>query len=79
MSAFVIEKGIPIPGARETKRIYPYQEMEVGDSFAVEDIEPQTYGRVASSISAQLKSKNGRKYAMRRIRAEQVIRVWRVA
>jgi len=36
MSDIVIEKNVVIPQAR-TKRNYPYREMEIGDSFFVED------------------------------------------
>lgn len=35
-SKFIIEKGIPLPNPRAPKKMmYPFREMEVGDSFAL--------------------------------------------
>lgn len=35
MSKFTIEKNIPLP-SKISRRIYPFNEMEIGDSFLIE-------------------------------------------
>lgn len=35
MSELVIEKGVAVPPPRGMRRLYPFNEMEVGDSFFV--------------------------------------------
>lgn len=52
MSEIKIEKGIPIPEGRPRNRIYPWAEMEVGDSFVVQ--KPQT---ICSTMCAQVNSR----------------------
>lgn len=84
---YKIEKNIPVSavirnGAKQHK--YPFFEMNVGDSFAV-PVDPATqlgYIRVRNRICANVKLQKKRqpdaKFITRTIRAENVIRVWRV-
>lgn len=34
MNSFAIEKGIPVPPEKDTKK-YPFKEMQIGDSFFI--------------------------------------------
>jgi hypothetical protein len=68
----VIEKGIPLPG-RERRKKYPFEGMEVGDSFFVPD------------VSVMLLHAHARRYMPRRFTCRTVvesdvkgIRVWRI-
>lgn len=68
MSYLPIDKGIPVP------RKYPFDQMEVGDSFAVP---PDTH-RTTVSIAAL---RYGRKHGMRfvtRTMPDRTLRCWRV-
>jgi hypothetical protein len=63
-----IEKGIEMP-----KR-YPYDDMEVGDSFVV----PDEVTRTSISASAYIYGKRyGKKFSVRKD-ATKVLRVWRI-
>lgn len=78
---FVIEKNIPIPERRAAKFIYPFAEMEIGDSFLVpilkEDMKMKR-SRITSSINNGRK-RTGYKFTSRYLEAEGGIRVWRFA
>lgn len=68
-----IEKGIPIPGKKtgHYARVYPWYEMEVGDSVFTEKTNLSGCfggGRVRAS---------GRRFAQRKV--EGGIRIWRIA
>lgn len=69
---FKIEKGIPTPPRRSTKKIYPFSEMEVGDSFLAEK---RTVGRAAIGFAKH--HKNGWKFALRK--DGDGFRIWRIA
>ena len=70
-----VERGIPIPrkisGARG---IYPWREMEVGDSFLIEGLTAKYRSRIAAAQS----TRDNRKYATRKV-GENAYRVWRIA
>ena len=84
---YKIEKNIPIAnitrnGVKQYK--YPFFEMNVGDSFAV-PVDPATQlgyirvqNRVTGNVAAQHKRQPDAKFITRTIKAENVIRVWRV-
>lgn len=84
-----IEKGVPLANAlfRGGGRpfIYPFLEMEVGDSFAVSlPAEETTLRNLHASISncsiRYTKRRNpAAKFTTRLLRSEGVIRCWRVA
>lgn len=74
MSEFTIEKGIPVPkmtgAGRKTK--YPFESMQVGDSFFVKDGTVKTLSRSCGTYGKRLE----RKFASRTV--EGGARVWRV-
>ena len=70
-----IEKGIPLPeGRRGRKKLYPFGEMEIGDSFVV-PVNSQTLSmyKMIGGYTRHLKPK---KFIARK--NEDVIRVWRI-
>jgi hypothetical protein len=74
---FVIEKGIPMP-ARIGKTVYPFADMQVGDSFSIpasEDAKKRST-QVARAGWAHGK-KDGKKFSIRQT-PEGGLRVWRV-
>jgi hypothetical protein len=84
---YKIEKNIPLAniirnGVKQHK--YPFFEMKVGDSFAV-PVDPATqlgyirvHGRVRQAVANQRKRQPDAKFITRTIKAENIIRVWRV-
>ncbi len=78
---FVIEKNIPIPARKAARFIYPFAEMEIGDSFLVpilkEDMKTKR-SRITSSVNNGRK-RTGYKFTSRYLEAEGGIRVWRFA
>ncbi len=73
VNEFHIEKGIPVPkmtgAGRKTK--YPFDVMEVGDSFFVKDAKVKTLSRTCGSHGKRL----SRKFISRTV--EGGVRVWR--
>lgn len=73
MSEFTIEKGIPVPkqigAGRKTK--YPFDLMEVGDSFLVTDLKVKTISRSCGTYGKRLE----RKFTSRTV--DGGVRVWR--
>jgi len=68
---FKVEKGIPIPVARNVAK-YPYEGMEIGDSFFVPNM-----SRVRMNGSVQHQQyRRGWKFSMRT--ESNGVRVWRV-
>lgn len=67
----VIENGIPLPPPRMRAAKYPFNEMEVGDSFFVPDTNRSFTGAMLSSSK-----RSGRRFATRMI--DGGIRVLRV-
>lgn len=74
MSAMAaIEKNIPIPEKFSVNRKYPFDEMEIGDSFVCENAHGITY---AYTQGRRL----GKKFVARRLEAgSKHWRIWRVA
>jgi hypothetical protein len=69
-----IEKGIPVTDQRRgNHRKYPWDEMEVGDSFFVPGKSPNT---ISSSANYQSKTRGWR---FKVASLEGGVRVWRVA
>ena len=73
MTEYLIEKNVPMPKGYGSK--YPFEEMEIGDSFRVNG------GRDATVRAATYKynkeNKNGAKLSCRKDGANAV-RIWRV-
>lgn len=73
----VIDKGIPIPDeTRGRKRIWPFGDMEVGDSFflAGDSVKCQ---RVLGSASTYYQRRHAMTFVTRKV--EGGARIWRVA
>lgn len=72
-----IEKGFPIPVIDESSRgrpyKYPWLDMEVGDSFLIEDSTPA----YVYSLIKNRERVDGRKY-VRKAQGDSDVRVWRV-
>ena len=79
-----VDKNVPLPEpysrcGRQGK--YPWQQMSVGDSFAIRYVDKTTRDRFASAAGYYAK-RHGRKHTIRDIPSEngvRVLRVWRVA
>ena len=83
MMAIKIEKGIPVPPQTSgRKRIYPFHEMEVGDSFSVAVDADQNIEHRRKGIKAcadRLKPTTGMEFMCRLVveDGQKVIRCWR--
>jgi len=73
MSEFTIDKGIPVPKLVGTGRRnkYPFDAMEVGDSFLVTGLKGKTISRICCYHGKRL----SRKFASRTV--DGGVRVWR--
>lgn len=69
MSKIRIDKGIPMP------RKFPFEEMEVGDSFVVP---PDTHRTTVSIAAKRFGDKHGMKFATRTM-PDRTLRCWRIA
>ena len=69
----VVEKGIELPKGRIGQQKYPWDEMDIGDSFYVAggDLKRIRWAATANG------SKYGRKYSVRAV--DGGVRTWRVA
>lgn len=69
-----IEKGIPIPTIKYNKSGYPFQEMEVGDSFFIQN-------RGAKSLymaSYFWRKGNGLNWRFKAVKEKDGSRIWRI-
>jgi len=74
---FEIEKNVPMPKESPNKgrpRIYPFPEMEVGDSFVVEIEDCKLLRSAATAYSR----KYGGTFTVRTDRKTQEVRCWRM-
>lgn len=72
-----IDKGIPMPeSGAGRKRIYPFHELAVGDSFFA----PNTTHANVNGPAQRARQQTGRKFALRKVTENGVdgVRVWRV-
>lgn len=78
-SIYKVEKNIPIP-SKKNRSIYPFQIMEVGDSFLVScinKIELESYRqRVTLAIWRYYKKNNDVKFQTKT--TDKGVRVWRI-
>ena len=79
-----IEKNVPMPLSRVS--LYPFAQMNVGDSFAIPltgRLMPNGRDRVVNTLAASAvryaKKATGKKFTIRTIKDEGVARCWRVA
>lgn len=75
---FKIDKGVEIPGrpanGRGRKAIYPWEEMEVGDSFFIEYEGDKR--RQYASIAGHASKRYGKKFTARTF--DNGVRIWRI-
>jgi len=70
-----IETDVPIPTVGKSRLTYPFNAMQVGDSFAV----PVSKAASMRNCAHHYQKKHGHKYLTRRNRTGTQVRVWRVA
>lgn len=75
-SKIEICKGVPLPpgGGKGRPSLYPFREMEVGDSFVFPSGTPAENARTAAAWAGK---RQGRKFCVRKI--PEGIACWRVA
>lgn len=77
---FVIEKDIPIPPKVGKDILYPFNLMEAGDSFKIligDEPPKKIVSRLHTSIKRYVKELPSRKFIVRTLKAEGIIRCWR--
>lgn len=85
MTQFLIEKGLPIPEMLKKGRplagcngLYPFAQMEVGDSFLVPFSPSRTSNPdVYSPLSHYMRRHPGKNFTCRKV--DGGLRVWRIA
>ena len=75
-TSFKIEKGVPLPPSRRGRTLYPWADMEVGDSFVAGPYSTKFQNNVTTSAALQ-RRKHGRSFATRK--DGDNLRVWRIA
>ena len=70
---FEIEKNVPIPSQINGKQIYPFDKMEIGDSFVFE----KEFMNKVHYAKSQYGRRNEKKFALRRI-SDGRYRCWRI-
>ncbi len=78
--AYEIEKGIPIPNQYRggTKRKYPFNDMEVGDSFLVLCSKKRSKN-VSASLKGSTRRTKDMSFITRYISTEGGVRIWRIS
>ncbi len=75
--SYAIEKDVPLPARKIARRSpYPFQEMEIGDSFLVPLEKDKSPSAIYASISNAKKRFN---INLTSARTEAGIRIWRIA
>lgn len=69
---FKIEKGVPCPPSRRDG-FFPWNDLEIGDSFFVPGTDSRRFGANASYSSKRY----GKKFVVRNV--DGGVRVWRIA
>lgn len=78
MTSIKIEKGVPIPVKCKTK--YPLMDMEVGDSFLIEETDAKkAYNEQAfvCSDARRIRDRVNPEFAVTTRRTKEGVRVWR--
>ena len=79
-----IEKNVPVPSGagRGRNPLYPFTDMEIGDSFAlplVAEAGGSTATNRVNQAASQHSRRHGAKFTVRTLRDEGIVRCWRVA
>lgn len=69
--AYTIDKNVPMPGV-SSLGIYPWDEMDIGDSFLIKDKKAGSIRTLAWFAGKQ----HGRKFSTRTV--DDGVRVWRI-
>ena len=72
-----IDKNIPIPSRMDKVKVYPFHQMEVGDSFAV-SYAGKNSRSMQSNIGGLCCRFRPKKFTVRTMKNEKVIRIWRI-
>ena len=79
-----IEKNVPMPEGRGLSGRFPFGDMKVGDSFAV-DVPPDTLAVHVGSFAARIRNtanhcakKGGMKFSTLLVEGKKRVRVWRI-
>lgn len=76
-----IEKNIPIPEPKKRKCKYPFNEMEVGDSFFYpieNNLSTNEMQMRLVNASCSFNRKNGNTYKFRSTQLKNGVRIWRI-
>lgn len=76
-----IEKGIEMPRINSKNSYYPYEKMEVGDSFYIEVKEGENMWNVQSRLLTSSKSfilKNNLQWKFTTRKMDKGFRIWRI-
>jgi hypothetical protein len=78
---FKIEKNVPAPElfSRGRPRIYPFREMEIGDSFFVAQEKSNQFSIKLSNAAASSGFRTGAKFSIRWVEEEGGYRCWRIS
>lgn len=78
MTAFKIEKGVPMP-PRRSNNIYPWQSMEIGDSLMIpgEGAASQKNAKLVAMAAYSYGKRTGKKFSFRPVEGGHSI--WRVS
>jgi hypothetical protein len=68
---FTLERGLDIPNRRTSPK-YPYDQLELGDSFYIQDAE---LSKVCNANYREWR-RTGKKFTARKV--DQGVRVWRI-
>lgn len=77
---YLIESGISVAPIKYARKLYPFAEMKVGDSFALAESTWQEVDRVRASIQDWQKRHPPMKFSVRQISpTDKNYRCWRIA
>lgn len=81
-----MEKGFPVPpeepNLADRRRVIPVNILEIGESFshpAITGNQSRIMGSINSAIYAEVKLHPTKRFVVRHINAESVVRCWRIA
>lgn len=78
MNVVTVEKNVDMPVTRITANKYPYNEMEIGDSFLVKS-ERASMINTMCGINKKKGIELGMKFIAKQVLAEGGVRVWRIS
>jgi len=78
MNVVTVEKNIDMPVTRITANKYPYNEMEIGDSFLVKS-ERASMINTMCGINKKKGIELGMKFIAKQVLVEGGVRVWRIS